>query len=322
MTANGLRYLAGIAAATSATMLVGILPVVLHYVRTAYYPLDVPSAALAEAGGTSRIPRIIHQVYKTNQVPDRWQPAHQLVREQNADYEIRLWSDNEALAFLRQHYPDFVPVYVTYPYDIQRADAIRYFLIYHFGGVYMDLDIGCNVPVSRVLNSTDLGFLAPETWPAGFSNDLFAAVPNHPLSRLLINALPYWNHRFFTKYPTVFMSTGPAFFSYCIGKYIRALTSENKDYGFASIPKHVYAEGAHTAFRHYKGSSWHGDDVTVAVKSIPFLVVLVCYTIIRLLIRTLSQRCACANLPQRLVKLGLQHAWRKSRQKELTDHLC
>lgn len=184
-------------------MLVGLLPAVLHYVRTGYYPLDVPSAALAEAGGTSRIPRIIHQVYKTNQVPDRWQPAHQLVREQNADYEIRLWSDSEALAFLRQHYPDFVPVYVTYPYDIQRADAIRYFLIYHFGGVYMDLDIGCNVPVSRVLNSTDIGFLAPETWPAGFSNDLFAAVPNHPLSRLLTNALPYWNHRFFTKYPTV-----------------------------------------------------------------------------------------------------------------------
>ena len=27
-----------------------------------------------------------------------------------------------------------------YPYPIQRADAIRYFVLHHFGGIYIDLD--------------------------------------------------------------------------------------------------------------------------------------------------------------------------------------
>ena len=35
----------------------------------------------------------------------------------------------------------FLAPYRSYPYDIQRADAIRYFILYEFGGLYLDLDI-------------------------------------------------------------------------------------------------------------------------------------------------------------------------------------
>jgi mannosyltransferase OCH1-like enzyme len=37
-------------------------------------------------------------------------------------------------------YPWFLDTYDGYPYPVQRTDAIRYFLIRHFGGVYIDLD--------------------------------------------------------------------------------------------------------------------------------------------------------------------------------------
>ena len=44
---------------------------------------------------------------------------------------------------MNKEYSSFLPVYESYPYNIQRVDAARYFILYHFGGVYLDLDIGC-----------------------------------------------------------------------------------------------------------------------------------------------------------------------------------
>ena len=37
-------------------------------------------------------------------------------------------------------YPWFLETYDGYPYPIQRADSIRYFVLHHFGGIYIDLD--------------------------------------------------------------------------------------------------------------------------------------------------------------------------------------
>jgi len=37
-------------------------------------------------------------------------------------------------------YPWFLETFDGYVYPIQRADAIRYFVLYYFGGIYIDLD--------------------------------------------------------------------------------------------------------------------------------------------------------------------------------------
>lgn len=177
---------------------------VAYYVYVAWAPLDAPFAELSDTGrGTSRIPKIIHQVWKTDTIPDRWKEPADMVRRMNPDFEIRLWSDEEALKFLQRFYPEFAATYLSYQYDIQRADAIRYFLLHHYGGVYMDLDVGCRMPLSRLLNGTSAGFLAPVTSPLGFSNDVMASIPGHPLAQMLIDSLPLWNIWLFTKYPTV-----------------------------------------------------------------------------------------------------------------------
>src|SRR5437868_4915078 len=54
-----------------------------------------------------------------------------------------LWTDDRSIRFLALYYPWFLPTYNNYKYDIQRADAIRYFVLYHYGGIYLDTDIGC-----------------------------------------------------------------------------------------------------------------------------------------------------------------------------------
>ena len=89
------------------------------------------------------IPKIIHQTYKTfDTIPNKWLYTQQLVRTHNADFEYMFWTDVTLREFLFTNYPYFLSTYDSYPYAIQRIDAVRYFLLYHYGGFYIDLDIG------------------------------------------------------------------------------------------------------------------------------------------------------------------------------------
>jgi mannosyltransferase OCH1-like enzyme len=92
------------------------------------------------------IPKIIHQTYKTfDSIPDKWLYTQQLVRTHNADFEYMFWTDVTLREFLHANYPYFLSTYDSYRYTIQRIDAVRYFLLYHYGGFYIDLDIGISL---------------------------------------------------------------------------------------------------------------------------------------------------------------------------------
>lgn len=45
--------------------------------------------------------------------------------------------------FIAKEYPWFLETFDNYPHNIQRADAIRYFVLAHYGGTYIDLDDVC-----------------------------------------------------------------------------------------------------------------------------------------------------------------------------------
>lgn len=44
------------------------------------------------------------------------------------------------LAMSQDHYPWFLPTYLSYPYNIQRVDVLRYFILHKLGGIYIDLE--------------------------------------------------------------------------------------------------------------------------------------------------------------------------------------
>lgn len=112
--------------------------------------------------------------------------------------------------FIATNYPWFLKTYNSYPYPIQKADAVRYFLLYHYGGIYVDLDISCGRNISETLN---VPAWIPKTEPMGFSNDVMSSMPKHPFFKQVIEALPSWNIWVLTNYPTVMISTGPLFLS-------------------------------------------------------------------------------------------------------------
>ena len=69
----------------------------------------------------------------------------------NPTFEITIWDAEDGYEFLSEHYPWILPTYNGYVYPIQRVDALKYFLLYHFGGVYMDMDIACRRPLEPLL---------------------------------------------------------------------------------------------------------------------------------------------------------------------------
>ena len=83
-----------------------------------------------------------------------------------------LWTDAKSRQLIADHYSWFLPTFDGYKYPIQRADAIRYFVLHRFGGIYMDLDVGCLRPIDPLL---DFEVILPKTIPVGVSNDLMVS---------------------------------------------------------------------------------------------------------------------------------------------------
>src|SRR5579871_280702 len=89
-----------------------------------------------------RIPRIIHQTWKTHNIPAKWNETVESVRQLNANhFEYRFWTDNDIHEFVRREEPYlYQHTFLKYPFDIQRVDAFRYILLHRLGGIYLDVD--------------------------------------------------------------------------------------------------------------------------------------------------------------------------------------
>jgi inositol phosphorylceramide mannosyltransferase catalytic subunit len=86
-----------------------------------------------------------------------------------------LGTEKTSRAFISNHYTWFLYVYDSYPYNIQRIDAIKYFVLYHYGGFYLDLDIGCR-RTFETLRSREL--VLAKTKPIGFATDCKISNPH------------------------------------------------------------------------------------------------------------------------------------------------
>ncbi|GAM86991.1 hypothetical protein ANO11243_050120 [Dothideomycetidae sp. 11243] len=220
------------------------------------------------------VPYIIHQTYKTAQIPEQWLEAqHSCQKLHQTGWQHMFWTDEDADNFLAIHYPWFLPTYRAYPYDIQRADVIRYFVLYHFGGVYLDLDVGCQKPLDPLLA---YGALLPKTLPVGVSNDVMISPARHPFFAMVIEDLLhddsiYWG----PKYSTVLFSTGSMFVTMEVSQYWKEQTLNSsydtsqstnsclRDASVLIIPTRYYEADLDSFFLHFPGSSWHSVDVRV-----------------------------------------------------------
>jgi len=89
------------------------------------------------------IPRIIHQTWKNETIPAHFALLVDTWKQNHPGWEYVLWTDEMNRTFIQEHFPAFIDQYDAFKYNIQRVDAVRYFILYKLGGVYVDLDFEC-----------------------------------------------------------------------------------------------------------------------------------------------------------------------------------
>ncbi|KAI9884757.1 MAG: hypothetical protein M1823_003467 [Watsoniomyces obsoletus] len=216
--------------------------------------IPVPNSSLLNTR-PHLIPKIIHQTYANASIPQHWKKPQQSCLALHEDYEYKLWTDEKSRQFIEAEYPWFLNTFDSYPHPIQRADSIRYFVLAHFGGIYIDLDDGCNRRLDPLL--------AYPAWlrrtvPTGISNDVMGAVPQHPFFLRVIDSLQSYHRSWYLPYITIMYSTGPLFLSVIWKEYMRAGPSDA--HRVRVLMPDDYAKHATSFFKQYRGSSWHGND--------------------------------------------------------------
>ena len=142
------------------------------------------------------IPRLIHQTWKTRDVPPEFQALQRSWIERNPGFEYRFWTDEDIGRFIAEEHPALLPVFHGYADPIARIDLARYLILRRFGGVYADLDFECLRPIDGLLEGRSFVVgLEPEEH-GGLAKAVERGLPRILCPSFLASALghPFWDH--------------------------------------------------------------------------------------------------------------------------------
>lgn len=189
-------------------------------------PLYAHEQRLAE------IPRILHHVLLgplAANPPTDWIAARNSCLALHPSYTAHFWTDDNAATLIDTHYPHLRPTYDSYTSIVQRADAFRYIIMHHFGGVFVDMDLVCLSSLEPIINILEHEhediLLAPQAHPVGVSNGFIIATAHHPVLRRALYYIPHFNLNFILAYVTVMFSTGACFSRPCFKIQILGILS-------------------------------------------------------------------------------------------------
>ncbi len=170
------------------------------------------------------IPKIIHQIWFGDQSkrPDRWLHTW---RDAHPDWEYRLWTEDNLLPLRARRAFDAMPHWCG------KADIARYEILEQMGGVYIDADSECLMPLSDDLLA-NRAFAAHENeyWRPGlFANSVIGCEPNVPFLAQLTDHILALPNLEFCPAGDVWKLTGPLAFTRTIGQgahsYVRIYPS-------------------------------------------------------------------------------------------------
>ena len=227
-----------------------------------------------------RFPRIIHQTWKRDyDLPDGWKDTPESWKKNNPNFKYMFWTDADNLKLIETDFPWFLQKYNSYKHPIQRADAIRYFILYKYGGIYADLDIKCKKPIDSLLkmyeDNTDCQVLLTSSASIeGFRTNAFMiSAKGAEFWDKVFKDMLYYEPPFYIigKHLHVMYTTGPAMITRVNGEW-------GKQYKVCLIPSlYVHpcdlcnvavgkTDVRESFVEQVEGNSWHSWDSTIANK--------------------------------------------------------
>ena len=139
-------------------------------------PRTVPKQTL-----TDKVPSIVFQTWKTRDgLPRNYEYWRSSFFAMNPKHEILIWDDDDNRDFIASEFPWFLPTYDAYPQEIYRADIVRPFFLYRYGGIYADMDTECVQPLDALGNMGDviIGRMGlDKSYPHSIPNAIMASRP-------------------------------------------------------------------------------------------------------------------------------------------------
>lgn len=125
------------------------------------------------------IPKKIHQIWWQGEdhLPAKFQKWQLSWKKLHPSWEYHLWTEEKMLEFVQKYEPQIFPYYSSWPLPMSRADAFRYMVLKHLGGVYIDMDIECLRPID--FWTEDASLLLSKT--ASFNSAIFGGCQGHML---------------------------------------------------------------------------------------------------------------------------------------------
>jgi mannosyltransferase OCH1-like enzyme len=142
------------------------------------------------------IPKIIHQIWseKYNPLPQFFQVLAETWKTKHEDWQYIHWNEQAINDFMHREFPELISMYETFPFDIQRWDAVRFLIMYRYGGMYADFDYECLENMEPLLADKNCCIaLEPETHCKMYgiarvlNAALFACTPRHKYLKKVIN---------------------------------------------------------------------------------------------------------------------------------------
>lgn len=138
------------------------------------------------------IPKIVHQEWKTEELPPNMKIWRDDCIRINPGWEFKLWTKDENLKLVEEHYPELLDLYNGYERGIKRIDMIRFLYLHKFGGVYMDLDIACMKPFGSLFDDYPDKFIVVNQFKKQreYTNAFMVAPKGHELFDDVFRELP------------------------------------------------------------------------------------------------------------------------------------
>ena len=166
--------------------------------------------------------RIIHQVW-FGTIPNKKEAQKtykklQLYRDswkiKNPNWCHIEWNKEMSDSLVKIHFPKYYNMYKEYPYEIQRCDLVRYFILCRYGGLYVDMDYYCNKPWDEAINKFKNDFYVVSTPNMGgkyVSNSLMYSTPNHIFWKRLFIQMEKKRHSpiYYSRHMIIMYTTGP-----------------------------------------------------------------------------------------------------------------
>jgi mannosyltransferase OCH1-like enzyme len=181
------------------------------------------------------IPKIIHQIWfqGVNELPVKYKPHIKLLKQLNPNWKYILWDEKQIENILQTYYMEYYDLYKNFHYMHQKIDFFKYIILYHMGGIYVDMDVIAIKPFDGLIRKFPRAQLIVSTMPInkliGFvltgtscmiNNGTILSVPHHEfLLKLLQEIKKYTAYDWsMTKFTKITNTTGPKMFSYMVNK--------------------------------------------------------------------------------------------------------